>query len=202
MLLKKKKNKIFFVHIPRTGGRYITNLFIRNNFILTPFNDYGFYKGIDERHLHHEYLKDFDIYNKTKKLVIVRNPLDRFLSACSVDMNLNAKKHKFKLNSVKNVIDYIKFQQDRYSFYINWFRPQYEFVFKNSYIWKYEDEFKDNFINFINKKFNINLIVDDKIPNWKVNYDYCPKIKTNKAIEQAVKIVYKKDYKMFYAEKF
>lgn len=200
MLFKKNKESIFFIHVPRTGGRYVTNLFIRNDFSLIPFyqDGYNFYKGIDDRHLHHEYLKDFNIYNKSKKLVIVRDPLKRFISAASVDININKEKHKFKLNNIENVIDYIKFQQDRYSFYINWFRPQHEFVSKDCFIWKHEDGLETNFINFIYKNFNISLIADEKITPWKVDYDYCPTIKETKAIKEAVKIFYKKDYEKFY----
>jgi len=130
MLLKKNKNKIFFVHIPRTGGRYITNLFMRNGFEFLSCDEFSFVKGINQRHLHHDLLQNFNIYNNNKKFTIVRNPLSRFVSATSVDMDTNRNKHKFKLNTVNNVIEYIKFQQERYSYSINWFRPQHEFISK------------------------------------------------------------------------
>jgi len=198
MLLKKNKNKIFFVHIPRTGGRYITNLFMRNGFEFLSCDEFSFVKGINQRHLHHDLLQNFNIYNNNKKFTIVRNPLSRFVSATSVDMDTNRNKHKFKLNTVNNVIEYIKFQQERYSYSINWFRPQHEFISKDCLIWRYEDNFKEDFTNFIFKNFKIDLIVDEKIATWKVYYDYCPKININKSIKKAVEIIYKKDYEMFY----
>jgi hypothetical protein len=196
MLLKKNKNKIFFVHIPRTGGRYVTNLFMRNGFDFLFCDEFSFFKGINQRHLHHNYLKNFSVYKNNKKLAIIRDPLNRFISAASVDMDTNRDKHKFKLNTVDNVIEYIKFQQERYSYSTNWFRPQHEFISDDCFIWRYEDSFKKNFNNFIYKNFKVDLIVDEKISPWKVYYDYCPKIKITKVIEKAVKMVYEKDYQI------
>ena len=90
----------------------------------------------------------------------------------------------------------VKFQQERYSYSTNWFRPQHEFISDDCFIWRYEDSFKKNFNNFIYKNFKVDLIVDEKISPWKVYYDYCPKIKITKAIEKAVKMVYEKDYQI------
>ena len=196
MLLKKNKNKVFFVHIPRTGGRYVINLFMRNGFEFLSCDKFGFVKGVDQRHLHHDLLKNFNSYINNKKLTIIRDPLSRFVSAASVDMNINKNKHKFKLNTVDNVIEYIKFQQERYSYCTNWFKPQHEFISDDCFIWRYEDDFKKDFTNFIYKNFKVNLIVAEKISPWKVYYDYCPKIKVTKPIEKAIKMVYEKDYQI------
>jgi hypothetical protein len=196
MLLEKNKEKIFFVHIPRTGGRYATNMFLKNGFKTFELYGYSLYKGIEDRHLHHEYLKEFDCYNNTQKFAIVRDPLSRFIGAATVDMSLNKNLHNLKLTTTKDVLNYIQFQQNRYSFFNNWFRPQYEFVSKDCKIWKLENGLKDNFLSFIKKEYNINLKFYD-IP-WKYEYDGLKKIRINKAIKEAVKIVYKKDYERFY----
>ena len=162
MLLEKNNKKIFFIHIPRTSGRYITNLFFKNGFKSFELNNFNLYKGIEERHLHHTYLKEFDSYNTNKKLTVVRDPLSRFVSAATIDMYLNKdSRHNFKLETIKNVLDYIEFQQTRASFHNNWFRPQYEFISKDCKIWKLENKINNKFLNFIKKKYDINLNLHD-----------------------------------------
>jgi hypothetical protein len=141
---------LYFVHIPRTGGRYVKELFLSNGF-KSNFNCPGeiCYKGLEIMHLHDSLLNDFNIYKNSKKFTIVRNPLTRFISAASIDLNLNFSIN-WKLDTVINVLDYITFQKNGSgSHRNNWFRPQWEFVNENCIVWKYEDGFDKNFKNFL-----------------------------------------------------
>ena len=83
MLLSNDRIKLFFVHIPRTAGRYVKNLFISNNFKEINLTKSLFYKGIESIHLHDDLLKNFKEYNQNKKFTIIRNPLKRLQSILS-----------------------------------------------------------------------------------------------------------------------
>ena len=107
----KDNLNFFFVHIPRTGGRYVKELLLSNQF-KSDFNCPGkvFYKNIEIMHLHESLLNDFNMYKKSKKFSVVRNPLSRFISATSIDLSYN-RYFDWKLNTVDNVLDYITFQK-------------------------------------------------------------------------------------------
>jgi len=196
MLLKKNNVEIFFVHIPRTAGRYVSNLFINNNFKSIQLDSYEKYNGIEERHLHHDLLKCFDKYNKSKKFTIIRNPLERFISSVTIDMGLNKNHKSFDFSLIENIIEYVDLNKSRYSFHNNWFRSQHEFISKDCKIWRYEDGFGDSFVKFIKNSFNIKIELCEV--NWKHSYDdVFEKINITQEIKKAIKKIYSEDYRIF-----
>jgi len=195
----KEGLNIYFVHIPRTGGRYVKKLLLSNQFKSNfdcPAEIY--YKGIELMHLHESLLNDFNIYKNSKKFTIVRDPLSRFISAARIDLDLHFSLN-WKLDTVDNVLDYITFQKNGLgSFGNNWFRPQWEFVNENCLVWRFEDGFGENFKNFLLDKLNIslyNLNID-----WKDNFNKnLNSINFNmEIVKKAVSIAYKIDYDKFY----
>jgi len=196
MLLKKNNIEIFFVHIPRTAGRYVTNLLKSNNFQPISLDTRENYNGIEEIHLHHKLLNHFDEYNRSKKLTIVRDPLNKFVSSATIDIGLHKRNSNLEFNSVENIISYINLQKNKYSFHTNWFRPQHEFISKDCKIWKYENGFKDDFIKFLKKNFNIEINICEV--DWKTNYDdVYKKINITDKIKETIKSIYKEDYNLF-----
>ena len=193
MLLKKNNVEIFFVHIPRTAGRHIAKIFEKNNFKLADLSSYEKYNRIEKRHLHHELLTDFDVYNKSKKFTIVRNPLDKFISSATIDIGKHKKNPNSEFDTIENIINYVKLQKNKISFHNNWFRSQHEFISEDCKIWKYEDGFTDKFNKFIFDNFNIQIKSFETC--WKSNYDdIFKKINVSQKIEKAIKIIYKKDF--------
>lgn len=108
MALFQAKNKsIYHIHIPRTGGKYISELIHQNNFdqsfesqIVYPntndltldenieleengYQIYGLeYKGVSITHLHYPLYNEIsDEIKKAEKFAIVRDPYDRFASS-------------------------------------------------------------------------------------------------------------------------
>lgn len=184
MFFKKEDKKIFFVHIPRTGGRFIKALLLSNKF-KTEFI-YTIYKGIENHHLHHNLLIDFKEYNDNPKFTIIRNPYERTRSILSIIKRRNntEKNLEVLLNSLfnKNIN--------------NWLRPQSEFIGKDCKIWKYENNFKKNFINWLNNNFNLNLIY--KKVNYTIfDYDKYCKINMSNDIKKLTEKLYKKDIELY-----
>lgn len=190
---------VYFVHIPRTGGRYVKKLLLSNHF-KSNFNCPGktYYKGIEVMHLHESLLNEFNVYKNSKKFTIVRNPLSRFISAASIDLNVNLSIN-WKFDTVNNVLDYITFQKNGHgSCTNNWFRSQWEFVSENCLVWKFEDGFGENFKNFLLDKLNLSL--SNLNVSWKGEVDKSlNSINFNtEIIKKAVSIAYKIDYDKFY----
>ena len=75
----------------------------------------------------------------------------------------------------------------------NWFVPQVNFVDHNTKIWKFEDNFKDEFVEWMMYNFNI------KINKFK-NSDEGVEINQISLNEEKIKYIknyYYKDYKLF-----
>jgi len=183
MFFQKENKKIFFVHIPRTGGRFIKSLLLSNKF-KTEFI-YTIYKGVENHHLHHNLLIDFKEYKDNPKFTIIRNPYERTRSILSI-----IKKNNFE-NNLESLLNSLPNKSIN-----NWLRPQCDFIGKNCKVWKYEKGLKKKFIDWLNDNFNLGLIYN------KVNYaifdydNYC-KLNMNNDIKNLTKKLYTKDIELY-----
>ena len=83
-------NAIQFRHIPRTGGRFLYNLFLKNNQKCVDHNFDMSFNNVEIPHLNALqtncfYLKMFDNFT------VVRNPLDRFISCLATSNTVDKK---------------------------------------------------------------------------------------------------------------
>lgn len=186
MLINKN---IYFVHIPRTGGRFIKNLFKINNYQVY-LNEFHHWNNKEVPHLTYP---DYEIYLNflsCDKFSIVRNPIDRFVSAINSDA---------KLNSI--TIDKMLTNQENFNMYINnliynddanWYAPQINFINYDTKIYKYENGLNTNFIKWVSDNFNLSLSI---LPNY---------VKSEKKIDlthkqkEYVENYYYKDFKILY----
>jgi len=188
-------NSVFFIHIPRTGGRYIGNLFYQNNFDIV-FNVFGNYFGtknkvIDLPHLHYPYYTKFVTNNQAKFFTVVRNPITRFESM---------------LKETNEDISKIFYNEENFTSFVNssimenknnWFAPQVDFISHKTLIWKYEDGFEDDFFNWLYENFKFSF--EKKDIDWekdKREYDFKEKITLNEKQKKLIKEYYFKDFKI------
>jgi len=196
----KTHGRFFFIHIPRTAGRFLVENFWRNdydiehhltkerikekeipNYLWTPA------EGVEISHTH------YSLYNKWKSIkdlpsiTVVRNPIDRFFSASG---RIAPSLH----SSFENWTTYESFfSKKKIS---NWWRPQHEFVSPHTNIWKYEDGFGKNFCDWINNILPINFSLKTDVYE-KRNYDHSPGlIKTTTLIDN-IKKFYHQDFEKF-----
>ena len=81
---KNKTDYLYFIHIPRTAGRYINSLFKQNDYELR-YDDFTKIDRTTNReipHLHKPHYRRYNV-NRAPIFCIVRNPIDRFISAIS-----------------------------------------------------------------------------------------------------------------------
>jgi len=193
---KETGNKFFFIHIPRTAGRFLVeNLGSHGCEIVHPFIDSPIsltsphvkqtIEGIEMMHAHQS------IYNKWNKVkdishfTIVRNPIDRFFSASSrPDLNL----------SLSYIEDWNNFNKEfSKKHYRNWFRPQHEFVSSETKIWKYENGFGKDFCNWISDITSFLFTV--KSSHYQ-KIETKAKFKKTKALIDNIKKFYRKDFQL------
>jgi hypothetical protein len=193
---KETGNKFFFIHIPRTAGRFLVeNLGSHGCEIVHPFIDSPLsltspyvkqtIEGIEMLHAHRS------IYNKWNKVkdishfTIVRNPIDRFFSArARPDLNL----------SLSYVEDWNNFNKEfSKKHYRNWFRPQHEFVSSETKIWKYENGFGKDFCSWISDI--VSFLFTIKSSHYQ-KIETKAKFKKTKALIDNIKKFYRKDFQL------
>ena len=196
MFLKKGESELFFVHIPRSGGRYI-------NYLFKDLNGYDswygmankFYKGVEQMHLHLKLLKELPEYISSPKFTVVRNPVDRFISMMTADFSLhNHLNKKLIVSDLKVFKIYLKDTPIYRAYFTNWFKPQYEFIGKDCKIWRYEDGFGKSFHDFLYKEFNIVLKVKKQKIIAPTKFDNNKTLKLKPEFIKEVKKFYRKDY--------
>ena len=177
---KNTGKRFFFIHIPRTAGR-----FLQENFKLNKFEPeqivWKWIDGIEIAHFHRElYQKHLNIKD-IKHVAIVRNPLQRYLSL---------KTHNYPNSE-------------------NWLRPQVDYVTEETNIWKFEDGFDEKFSTWLSDVLETHIKIQEldsdhtynekgqklfleyKDPNYK-------KIESTDEIVNHVKSFYQEDYKVWY----
>jgi len=192
-------NKFFYVHIPRTGGRYITFLFKNNKYKCKffQFNNYlqdPLKKLIEIPHLEYPYYEPLYNFKNVHKFTVVRDPLDRFISMLSC---LNLKENEintiFKNYDNFNEFVNIKITNNK----SNWFVPQVKFIGYETKIWKFEDSLDQNFEKWLKNMYSFNF-KNHKFEYHRLDYDHNTKIVLNKKQKSYIKKYYYQDYKILY----
>jgi hypothetical protein len=193
MLINKN---IYFVHIPRTGGRYVSKI-ISDNYPCEyyDFNKEVLFKDKEVQHLTHFEHEEFLNYKPLKTFTVVRDPINRFVSSLA-----NSKFEK--------EVDLILKDQESFDKFINysiidkknignWFIPQIDFIDYKTKIWKFEDGFGDNFFKWLQNNFN--LLIQNKTASAEFfinKIDYKFKVDLTNEQKNYIKNYYYKDYKI------
>jgi len=196
-LYVKENNSCYFIHIPRTGGRYVRALFHNTPGIECKYHRFDIIvDGKEVCHFHYPLYNDLSNVKNVPHITIVRNPIDRFFSLIRNIGDSDIIKFN-SITSEDDFINFIKFQLEVESFHNNWFLPQSKFVSNKTNIWKYEQGFNEDFFDWILDKTGIQLT------NKKVNYAHFENenqseydIDINK-IKNYIKNFYHEDFKMF-----
>jgi len=155
-----ERRVIFHPHIPRTGGRFIEQIFKYNNF--SPhFNYYD--QKVNDVSLPH---MDSEMYNNfydeeslsLPSFTVIRNPIDRFISAYKVTRDIHSLP---EINVFIKNLSY--FYQSNPKSLDNFLTPQYKFLKKGMKLWKFENGFEQTLCDWININFDVKLKYDDGI---------------------------------------
>jgi len=196
--------KTQFLHIPRTGGRFLSFLLIKK-YSCMPANFDRDFKDCSICHV--DIIQSNSLYASSKMFktfTIVRNPVTRFISClknCN-KVNENSIKNMFEneTNFFNTVYKLRKAKTD------NWFEPQINFIEHDTKFWKFENGFKKEFEEWLINNFDLELpkikkgeIEQNEVLNFleKSKSNYKHEVILNETQKQYIKNYYFLDCKIF-----
>jgi hypothetical protein len=194
-------NSCYFIHIPRTGGRYVSSLFKNSDNVECKYSeiDTERFEGIDSTHLHYPLYNQYLGVESIPHIAIVRNPCKKFGSS------IRNMHYMFGVNYNELLLEYSSFNEfveneiNDSSKHNNWFLPQHKFISSKTNIWKYEWGFGKRFKEWVRKKTKINISLND-VSYQRFNNEVDSKFhcyELNNRVKWNIRRYYKKDYKMF-----
>jgi hypothetical protein len=190
-------NKILFLHIPHTGGRFVSNNINKNQNCIH-YNFQVLFKEIDIDHLNAFQNSCFLGSSRMfETFTIVRNPIDRFIGCLRNVNKLNLKAIKYMFENETNFFNTVN--QLRESGTSNWFEPQINFTEYDTKIWRFEDGVEEEFRKWMMNTFNLELEkpTKDDLEMFKKKIYYNNVFDLNEEQKQYIKNYYFMDYKIF-----
>ena len=216
--------RFFFVHIPRTAGRYVeANLLSFNDYlwddldhrrkkcwskkygtIQTSRRDdpnaikmYDSVGGIEIAHFHKDYYEKYLDIEDIPHVSIVRNPIDRFISASHFISRVFGEESQ---NLVENEEGFRYVMKNfPYPESPGWFRPQVRYITNQTHVWKFEDGLGEEFVSWLSGIVGVDLEFHGDV-EYPVASDEGNKLKKTPKLIHNLKILYKKDFEQFYSQ--
>jgi hypothetical protein len=182
--------KIYFSHVPRTGGRFIKNTLIQNNHDVRSYFYNAYYREKEIPHLTYPEYEQFLNYIPLKSFAVVREPVDRFISMIKHNWTFNEAKINKMFRTQEDFNQTINGEILNAS--SNWYVPQINFINYDTKIWKFEDGFGEKWVEWMMNNFELKITeFPIKEKDYAIN-----NISLNKDKIQYIKNYYYKDYKL------
>tara|TARA_R110002020_G_scaffold31431_2_gene97962 strand:- start:1092 stop:1736 length:645 start_codon:yes stop_codon:yes gene_type:complete len=195
----KTHKRFFFIHIPRTAGRFLIENFKENGYKIEDhltkrilkeeeINNYlcECHDKIENGHAHYSHYKKWKNIKDLPFITIVRDPIDKFFSS---SFPLSKKYNQSYLESWTNFERIFSIQTKYKS---SWWLPQHEFISPHTQVWKYEKGFDKAFCEWISSILSSDFTI--KIKTYaKSNYDQSTFKRTN-ALVANIKKFYHQDF--------
>ena len=197
--------RFLFVHIPRTGGRFIEVNLEKNGWEVEPIDQYGiphyqhsFIEDCEIAHFHRDLYEKYCDIEGIEQIAVVRNPIDKFFSASTYLITVYGKEIQEKLEDYDEMVSII--ENFPMSETLSWWRPQVDFVTDTTHIWKFENGLGTDFGDWLGEKVGVPFEID-KYANYAMNrYEGSFKLdRTPKLIDNITKF-WREDIEQFYPE--
>jgi len=197
--------RFLFVHIPRTGGRFIEVNLEKNGWEVEPIDQYGiphyqhsFIEDCEIAHFHRDLYEKYCDIEGIEQIAVVRNPIDKFFSASTYLITVYGKEIQEKLEDYDEMVSII--ENFPMSETLSWWRPQVDFVTDTTHIWKFENGLGTDFGDWLGEKLGVPFEID-KYANYAMNrYEGSFKLdRTPKLIDNICKF-WREDIEQFYPE--
>ena len=195
--------RIFFAHIPRTAGRFVEANLSKNDFKWDDAHlDNGkgimsIVNGFEVAHYHRDHYMKYLDTKDIPHFSIVRNPIDRFISASIYIKRFCGDKAQQGVEDKNSFLYVLKSIPHRQS--INWYRPQIDFLRSDTHIWKFEDGFGEDFVSWLSGIVGIDLEFTDDV-EYAVAPDEGNKLEKTPQLIDTLTHFYKQDIEQFYPE--
>ena len=199
----KTHERFFFIHIPRTAGRFLTENFKKNGYRIEhhltgeilkkeDVNNYlcERHDKTENGHAHYSHYNKWENIKGLPSIAVVRNPVDKFFSSSF----FLAK--EYGQSYLENWVNFKRIFLLKTKHKSSWELPQHEFISPRTKIWKYEKGFGKNFCEWINDILCINFSIKTSV-YIKQNYDQSLRLIKTKPLINNIKKFYHKDFKNF-----
>ena len=193
---KSSGKRIYFIHIPRTAGRFVGGNLTMNGFELEGDNN-KFVEGVEIVHFHRKLYEKHLRVRGIPHFTIVRNPIDRFKSAF-FNLQFMPGCGNGQVTNISAIMkDLYSLSMDVRTY--NWYRPMVDFMSEKTNIWRFEDGFGDDFVSWLSGIIGIDLEFEYDVYYPKAQDESNKLEKTPKLIHN-LKQLYRKDIEAFYPE--
>jgi len=187
-------NKVYFIHIPRTAGRFLFNLLELNNQTIEVSDFSILFRGKESPHLTYPEHCLYTNHRSLERFCIVRDPVDRFISMIKGSWLFDQEKIDKMFSSQSyfdETVSNLCLNVDG-----NWFIPQINFIDYKTKIWRFEDNLDNKFFDWLWYNFNIKIIKFNDKHNAKVGESNRNDVILNSKQIGYIKDYYYKDYKI------
>ena len=194
------RKRFFFIHIPRTAGRFIEKNLESQGWVwddkINVSNMYHSVDGIELAHFHKEYYQQYLDVKNIPHVSIIRNPIDRFISASFFITHIYGNDvQKLMEDSMGffSMIENYPISESR-----NWFRNQVDFLSEDTHTWKFENGFGDNFSDWLSGVLEVEVSMDSNLKYTQRNESN--KLDRTPALIDNIRQLYRQDIGQLYPE--
>ena len=193
--------RFFFIHIPRTGGRFVESNLDAQGWVwddqVGVDRQYKSVDGIEVAHFHKEYYEKYLDVENIPHICIIRNPVDRFISASIYLKHLYGDDIQELMEDPMYFFSMLENYPCTES--VNWYRSQIDFLSDKTHVWKFEDGLGENFSNWLSDIVGVRVTMDQKIKYSKQDYE-SNKLDKTPALIDNIKSLYRKEIGQLYPE--
>ena len=188
--------RFFFIHIPRTAGRFIEENLLVNGWKIEQDNLWKSVEGIEVAHFHRELYEKYLDVKGIPHITIVRNPIDRFFSASIFLKRIYGECQEEMEDAMMfySMLDNFPLSQG-----INWFRSQLDFISEETNVWRFEDGFGIDFNNWMSQILGVEFQVKD-VPYKELTTNESNKLERSAKLLHNVGNLYRKDIEQLYSQ--
>ena len=197
--------RFLFIHIPRTGGRFIESNLESNEWRCEPIDHYGvphynhsFIDDCEITHFHRELYEKYFGKEDIPHLTIIRNPIDKFFSASiylTQAYGLNIQKAAEDESQLYDMIhEYPKPEN------LNWWRPQVDFLSEKTHIWRYENGLGRRFSKWLSEIIGVNIKMDAFAKYPTNRHERTGQLTRTPKLIENIKKICKQDIEQLYPE--
>jgi hypothetical protein len=192
--------RFFFIHIPRTAGRFIERNLESQGWIwddkVNVSNMYQSINGIEVAHFHREYYQQYLDVKNIPHVSIIRNPIERFISSSFFLTHLYGNDIQELMEDPMHFFSMIEnypLEESR-----NWFRNQVDFLSDKTHVWKFEAGFGNDFSEWLSQILEIEVSMNQELVYTKRNEGN--KLDKTPALIDNIRQLYRQDIGKLYPE--
>ena len=196
--------RFLFVHIPRTGGRFVEVNLEKNGWEVEPIDYYGiphyqhsFIDDCEIAHFHRELYEKHCEIEDLEQIAVIRNPIDKFFSASTYLVTVYGHEVKERLEDYDQMVSIIK--NFPMAETLSWWRPQVDFLTEKTHLWKFEKGLGTDFGDWVGEKLGVPFEIDPYVNYATNDYEGFKLDKTDKLVQNIRKFC-SEDIEQLYPE--